>query len=123
MHLSEHALKAVGGAVVAAGSYSINLLGQVANNTPDWIDAVDKPIGYAALAYAVFHLWTELRAERKARIDDRDAFIKTLRDDAAKGDESRTALLKATVEQTGEFKALRREISRKGLHVPKEGED
>lgn len=105
-------LKAATGGLFALASWSAGQLAQAVDAIPPWIKAADTPLVVLGLGYGIIHLWRELRSERQARINDRDSFIATLRDDSGKAAASRETLVRAAEQQTAEFKALRREISR-----------
>jgi hypothetical protein len=102
-------IKAGGGAALAVASYVASTVDQV----PLWLREFGLPLVMLAGAIvAVVYLYKELRAERQARIADRDGFISVMRSDAENAGISRENLLRATMEQTAEFKALRRELTR-----------
>lgn len=113
MSSAEHLIRAAAGGVFALASWGGGLLAQAADQLPSWVKAADTPLIVLGLGYAVVHLARELKGERAARIADRDAYIVRMREDAEKGEASREALLRATLDQTNEFKALRREMTRK----------
>jgi hypothetical protein len=123
MHLSEHMIKAVGGAFAASVSWGAGLLAQAVDQIPQWVKALDTPLIVVGLGYGVVHLWAELRGERNARIADRDAFIQRMEKEGEKGEQSRKELLQATNVQTSVVRDLVRELRTQGLHKPKDGED
>ncbi|MCW1921333.1 hypothetical protein OKA05_02140 [Luteolibacter arcticus] len=107
MTLQPDIAKAATGAAVSI----LGWIGTTIDQIPAWIREFGLPLVMLAGAIvAIVFLYRELRAERKSRIEDRDSFIKLMREDAAKGEASRDALLRATLEQTNEFKNLRREL-------------
>jgi hypothetical protein len=123
MQISEHAIRAAGGFIAALATWGAGYLAQAVEQIPAWVKALDTPLIVVGLGYAVVHLWAELRGERTARITDRDAFIKVIREDAEKGEASRKELLQATNTQTGVMRDLVREMRQKGIHKPSEGEE
>ncbi len=116
-------LKATIGFSTATAAWGASHLAQAVDQLPPWVKTLDTPLVVIGLGYGIVHLWRELKRERDARIKDNENFINRLDQRDARTEESRNALLKATLDQTAEFKALRREIGRKGLHVSSEGED
>jgi len=120
---SEHALKAIAGAGFSLVSWGAGFMAQAVDQLPLWVKALDTPLIVVGLAYGVMHLWAELRSERNARIEDRDAFIERLSKEGEKGETSRKELLTATNQQTGVLRDLVRELRQAGLHKPKDGEE
>jgi hypothetical protein len=114
MHHHFDALKAAAGFGFSVVSWVGGQIAQANVDLPDWVKSADTPLVILGLGYGVVHLWRELRAERNARISDRDSYIGMMRTDADKAAQSRENLLRATETQTGEFRALRREIARNG---------
>lgn len=109
MTLHTDIAKASVAASVTVGSY----LAQGIEQVPAWIREFGLPLVMLAGAVAaVVFLYKELKAERAARIADRDAFIAMQIKDREKTDALREAQLKATLEQTTEFRELRRELTR-----------
>lgn len=118
-HIPADFLKAALGGGFALASWSAGQLAQAVEALPPWIKAADTPLVIVGLAYGVIHLWRELKKANDARIADRDAFVKKLQEDSEKSQESRERLIHATVEQTMEFKALRRSVEDRGRqHTP-----
>jgi hypothetical protein len=100
------------GAAVAAAGY---LTAQLETHVPKWVSEYGAPtVMLAGSLWALVHVYKELTRERLARIEDRDRMIDQMRADSMRGDSTREALLRATIEQTNEFKTLRRELTRNG---------
>lgn len=99
-------IKAAIGGTFAVTSWGAGQLAQAAEDAPAWLKAADTPLVIAGLAYAVVHLWRELQ---KAQ----ETLLKKIEDDSARSQEARERLIKATVEQTVEFKELRKAITHK----------
>lgn len=106
-------IKAAIGGTFAVASWSAGQLAQAAESVPPWVKSADTPLVIIGLGYGVIHLWRELKKAHEARIADRDAFLKKLEEDSARSQESRERLIRATVEQTAEFKQLRQTITHK----------
>lgn len=99
-------IKAAIGGSFALASWTAGQLAQAAEEAPAWLKAADTPLVIGGLAYAVVHLWRELK---KAQ----ETLLKKIEDDSARSQEARERLIKATVEQTVEFKELRKAITHK----------
>ena len=109
MTSADHLIRAAAGAAVSVGSWLATGIEQI----PEWIREFGLPLPLLGGAvWAIVFLYREVKAERAARIADRDAFIVRIEKSEDKGEVSREALLRATLEQTHEFKALRRELTR-----------
>lgn len=110
MTLQSDIAKASLSAAVSVGGWIASTIEQV----PAWIREFGLPLVMLAGAVAaVVYLYKEIKAERAARIADRDRFIEIIRADADKGEASRASLLNATHEQTNEFRRLREHLERK----------
>jgi len=107
-------VKAACGGAFAVTSWSLGQVAQVVDALPSWVKAADTPLVIIGLGYGVIHLWRELQKAQQNRISDRDSFITMLSNESTKAGETRERLIRATEQQTAEFKALRREISRVG---------
>jgi len=132
---SHYIANIVGGSLVSVASY----IGTTLESVPAWLREFGLPVVLLAGAIWVIIMLFRLnvrmaseharamKAESDARISDRDTFIRTLREDAAKGEESRKELLIATNKQTGVVEKqtsvveeLVREMRRAGFHRPNE---
>lgn len=109
MSLQHYISQSLAGTAVSVTSYLATGIDQV----PAWLREFGLPVVMLAGAiWAVVFLYKELKAERAARIADRDAFIAMQKEDRNRTDEFREAQLTATIEQTAEIKNLTREIMR-----------
>lgn len=113
-------LQAVVGATTATAAY---IVGQIEQSVPGWVRDYGVPIVMlAGTVWALVAIAKELSRERLARIADRDRFIDMMRTDMAASNTAREALLRATIDQTNEFKSLRRTLIRNG-NVPDHAEE
>jgi hypothetical protein len=102
-------LKSVIAIVTAGGLYVADVL----VDAPNWIGTLGLPTAMLILAIGgLIGLFKALLEERKARILDRDSFMKQLIDEAKDSANARSELIDATREQTREFKALCDELRR-----------
>lgn len=101
-------------AVIAATSaVAAWIIGQLENSVPGWVRDYGVPIVMlAGTVWALIAIAKELSRERGARITDRDRFIDMMRSDMDKSNVAREALLRATIDQTNEFKSLKRALVR-----------
>ena len=110
-HSSDLAQAAIAGATALAAG----IVGQLEQSVPGWVRDYGVPIVMlAGTVWALVAIAKELSRERLARIADRDRFIDMMRADIASSNTAREALLRATIDQTNEFKSLRRSLIRSG---------
>jgi hypothetical protein len=114
-------IKAAVGGAFAVTSWAAGQLAQAIDTIPTWVKSADTPLVIIGLGYGVIHLWKELQKSQTNRIADRDSFISLLTSESAKASESRERLIRVTEQQTSEFKALRREVTRNGGFHPQHG--
>lgn len=81
---------------------------------PGWITALGLPVAMLiAVIYALISTNNALRSSEKGRLDDRDKYMEKMEKDAERASESRERLIRATSEQTAEFKKLADKIERR----------
>ena len=80
---------------------------------PPWLTSLGLPIAFlVAVIYALVGVFKLLRESQNGRLADRDTYAAKLEANEAKASVSWELLIKATTEQTGEFKKLGEDIRR-----------
>ena len=81
---------------------------------PSWVTALGLPVAMLiAVIYALVSTNNALRASEKGRLEDRDRYAEKMEKDADAAADSRERLIRATLEQTNEFRRLADRIEKK----------
>jgi hypothetical protein len=102
------------GALLCAGA---TLLADTAAlpGLPEWVSSLGLPVAFLiAVMYALASIHTAYKQSMDDRIKDRDEHESRMDKLVANIQESRERLIRATEQQTSEFRALADEIRRKG---------
>jgi len=112
----------IGGLATAGTLWIADTVTPKIPGVPDWVTALGLPVAFLiAVIYALVCVHKALAASQlahlqsieksqKERLDDRDASLAAMREDALKGEASRRELIIATLEQTNAFKTLAAEM-------------
>jgi hypothetical protein len=81
---------------------------------PPWVTALGLPVAMlVAVIYALISTNNALRASERGRLEDRDKYAEKLEKDAEKDADRDERLIRATYEQTAEFRRLAEKIEKR----------
>lgn len=87
---------------------------------PEWLTALGLPVAFlVAVIYALISTNRALRDSERGRREDNERFHAKLEGVVEKGNESRDRLIRATDQQTTEFKLLADELRKRPCQLPR----
>jgi hypothetical protein len=88
---------------------------------PDWVTSLGLPVAMLiAVIYALVSTNKALSESQKGRLTDRDGYLEKLEKNLQASMESRERLIRATDEQTREFKSLAGQLASRPCQLPKD---
>jgi hypothetical protein len=89
-------------------------------NVPEWVTALGLPVAFlVAVIYALVTMYGALRDSEEGRREDWKQYNDRLESLMHSSQESRERLIRATDQQTNEFRSLAQQLSMRPCQIPK----